>query len=467
LHLTRDGGDNWADISPPHRGEAMINAIELSPHTEGTAYLAVTGYKLNDFKPYIYKTTNHGSSWKRIDRGLPDAAFVRVVREDPSVKGLLYAGTEKGMFVSYDDGRDWQSLDLNLPAVPITDLRAREDSIAVATQGRAFWVLDDVWVLREAANELAEKSLHLFTPPTWAMGKAGVRTAKFEGSNPSTDVPLYYFVRDEVDEDAELRIEIFDASGNLVRSMSSQEGDQERCEKGNEDPRRPIKHKYAPHKQGLNKWGWNMQSEDVPCISDYLLHGGYDGPTVASGTYTARVTIGDTSSDATFTVTKDRRSSASDAEIAEWVKTLDDVKQTLSDSLQTLDDARRAREQIKALMADHDDTDLHERGRKAIAAINDWEGLITQLKHETYEDEDAWRTMFDGQLRYLLDVIDFSGAPITGGMRLRLADLMAEWQELETGMKAIVDDHIEPINQWARDRREPHVVRPLGPGTAQ
>ncbi|MEM6641321.1 MAG: glycosyl hydrolase, partial [Pseudomonadota bacterium] len=114
MHITRDGGENWEDISPPHRGDAMINAIELSPHAEGTAYVAVTGYKLNDFKPYIYKTTNHGARWRRIDAGLPKRAFVRVVREDPVLRGLLYAGTEKGMFVSFDDGNNWQSLDLNL-----------------------------------------------------------------------------------------------------------------------------------------------------------------------------------------------------------------------------------------------------------------------------------------------------------------------------------------------------------------
>ncbi|MGB5346774.1 MAG: hypothetical protein WBN23_11465, partial [Woeseia sp.] len=127
IHITRDGGKNWSNISPPHRGEAMVNAIDLSPHAEGTAYAALTGFKLNDFKPYIYKTTNHGRTWGRIDDGIPNTAFVRVVREDPIKKGLLYAGTEKGMFVSYNDGADWQPLDLNLPAVPITDLRARAD----------------------------------------------------------------------------------------------------------------------------------------------------------------------------------------------------------------------------------------------------------------------------------------------------------------------------------------------------
>ena len=292
------------------------------------------------------------------------------------------------------------------------------------------------------------------------MGRAGGRTGNFEGSNPSANVPLYYFVRDEVDEDAELLIEILDASGAVVRAMSNEESDQERCEKANEDPRRPIKHKYAPLKQGLNKWGWNMRSDDVPCIAKYLLHGGYDGPTVAPGDYRARVTLGEFSSEVPISVARDKRATASDAEIADWAQTLGNVKQMLADSLRMLDDARRAREQIRELVADHDDAALETMGNSAAKAIDEWEALLTQLKHETYEDEDAWMTMFDGQLRYLLDVIDFSGAPVTGGMRTRLDDLSAEWRSLEAAMQAIVSDHIEPINQWARERDEPHVVRP-------
>ena len=460
VHITRDAGENWTDISPPHRGEAMINAIDLSPHAEGTAYLAVTGYKLNDFKPYIYKTTTHGDKWQRIDRGLPDGAFVRVVREDPLVQGLLYAGTEKGLFVSFNDGGDWQSLQLNLPIVPVTDLRAREDGLAVATQGRAFWVLDDLWALRQASSAHADKALHLYTPPTWAMNKPWSRPDDFEGANPSPNVPLYYFIRDEVDEELELTIEILAADGVVVRTMRSVESGQERCEKSNEEPRQPIKHEYVPVKQGFNRWGWNLKSEDVPCIENYLLHQGFNGPSVGPGEYTARLTLGALTTQASFTVTKDPRSFASDEELADWVQTLADVKAMLAQALRTLDDARRARTQIARLMAEHDEDALRRLGESAIAGIDAWEEKITQLKHETYEDEDAWATMFDGQVRYLMDTIDRSGAPVTDGMRIRQRDLADQWVELKAELDGITREFIEPINQWAHERREPHVTRP-------
>ncbi|MEM6638440.1 MAG: hypothetical protein AAF610_00920, partial [Pseudomonadota bacterium] len=329
-------------------------------------------------------------------------------------------------------------------------------------QGRAFWVLDDLWVLRQAANAPADNGLHLYTPPRWSMGKPGGRGRTFEGKNPSPHVPLYYVIRDEVDDDATLKIDILDAGGAVVRTMASREGDQERCEKGNEEPRQPIKHKYAPTKKGFNKWHWNMKSEDVPCIENILIHAGFNGPSVAPGDYTARLTLGDLTSEVSFRVAQDPRSSASPDEISDWANTLATVKAMLSDALQALDQARQARDQITALISEHDDTQLRALAENAVSGIDVWEKKITQLKHETYEDEDAWATMFDGQVRYLMETIDRSGAPITGGMRTRLADLTQQWVELQQELRNITANYIVPINDWAYTRQEPYVVHPGG-----
>ncbi len=460
IHITTNGGRSWDNISPPHRGEAMVNAIDLSPHAEGTAYAALTGFKLNDFQPYIYKTTNSGRSWSRIDKGIPDGAFVRVVREDPVTKGLLYAGTEKGMFVSYNDGGSWQSLDLNLPAVPITDLRAREDGLVVATQGRAFWVLDDLFVLRQAKDNLANKAVHIYAPPVNAMGKARSRPGKNEGANPSPDVPLYYYIKDELAEDAELKIEILDSSGAIVRTMHGQETDQDRCKIGNMDPRRPFELKYAKKDEGLNKWGWDMTADEVKCVDDLVLQAGYGGPSVAPGKYTARITVGGASDSTPFEIVKDPRSFATDAQIGEWASTTKRLKGTLDQVLVSLDTARKARSQIEFLMDSHDDAQLHELGEAAIADIGAWEALITQLKFETYEDEDAWATMLDGQLRYLLDVVDESGAPVTNGAKTRSTDLGNQWRQRQLELNDITENFINPINRWAGGMELGHVVQP-------
>jgi photosystem II stability/assembly factor-like uncharacterized protein len=468
VHVTRDGGQNWQNVSPPHKGaqggpygaEAYINAIEISPHDPATVYLAVQGHKLNDFSPYIYKSTDYGQRWKRIDAGLPKDSFVRVVREDPAQQGLLYAGTEAGMFVSYNDGGAWQQLQLNLPPVPVTDLKIRQDTLVAATQGRGFWVLDDLFVVRQGGAGFDGDALHLFAPDTAAMIRGeGWGAGDFEGSNPPRGVSLYYFV-DEKTEDP-LQIEILDAEGGVVRTYSSEETDFERCLKANEDPRRPLKLEYPPKEPGLNKWVWDLHRDGVQCIEDVALFAGFGGATVPPGDYRARVSIGGESAEAGFTVVPDPRVTASPTEISDWSATLDETASLLDEILQRLGEARKARTQLESLMTEHpDDAGLQQAGKAAVEAITAWDHRINQRLHQTYEDEDAWETMLAGQVRYLLDVIDATGAPVTGGQRERLADLQAEWGQRRSELQAIRTDHLEPINARARDQGIRHVSLP-------
>jgi photosystem II stability/assembly factor-like uncharacterized protein len=466
VHVTRDGGKNWVNVSPPHKGkysnEAYINAIEISPHDRGTAYLAVAGFKLNDFSPYIYKTTDYGKRWQRIDQGLPEDTFVRVVREDPARKGLLYAGTEAGMFVSFNDGGDWQSLKLNLPPVPITDLALRHDRLVAATQGRGFWILDDLFVVREAANGAGGDELHLFGPGTVSMVRDhGWSFEEFEGSNPERGVPLYYLLEEESEEP--LKIEIFDATGRLVRSYSSEETDFDRCRVANMDLRSPFELEFPAKEKGLNKWMWDLRRDGVHCIEDISLFAGFGGPTVPPGEYKARVSAGANSADASFTLVPDPRWTATPAQVQDWSNRLDETADLLDEILRRLGDVRKARGQIETLMADYpNDDDLQRAGQDAVDAITAWDHEINQPLHETYEDEDAWETMLAGQVRYLLDVIDSTGAPVTGGQLERLADLQAEWSQRRNQLAAIKEQHLAPLNAWARERGVEHVATPGG-----
>jgi photosystem II stability/assembly factor-like uncharacterized protein len=463
VHVTRDGGKNWLNVSPPHKGkysdEAYINAIEISPHAPGTVYLAVTGFKLNDFSPYFYKTTDYGKFWKRIDEGLPRDTFVRVVREDPAHKGVLYAGTEAGMFVSYNDGADWQSLQLNLPPVPITDLALRHDKLVAATQGRAFWVLDDLFVVRQAAKAGGD-GLKLFEPGTVTMtSREGWGVGNFEGSNPERGVPLYYVLDEESDEP--LAIEIFDAAGVRIRHYSSEETDFDRCLLANMDMRRPFELEYPPKKKGLNKWMWDFRRDGVHCIEDVKIFAGFGGATVPPGKYRAQVTRDGRSAEAMFEIVPDPRLTATPEQIQEWSDRLEATAALLDEILQRLGEARKAGGQVEALMADYpNDADLQQAGQAAVDAITAWDHLLNQPLHETYEDEDAWETMLAGQVRYLLDVIDGTGAPITGGQLERLADLQAEWQQRQGELQAITEQHLAPLNSWARDRGVEHVSIP-------
>jgi len=461
VHITRGGGANWADVSPKHPGEAMINSIEISPHDKATAYLAVTGYKLNDFRPYIYKTTDYGQHWKRIDEGLPQDAFVRVVREDPAHQGLLYAGTELGMFVSYNDGNDWHSLKLNMPPVPITDLSIRQDRLVAATQGRAFWVLDDLFVVRESAGGLNGEPLYVYQPGTVSMVRSGGTAGDFEGANPEWGVPVYYHLVNPIDADSAespLTIEILDPEGRLVRSYASEERDFERCRLANMDPARPFELEYPSTRKGLNSWSWDFRRNGIYCIEDLALFAGFNGPLVAPGEYTVRVSFNGTAQTVPVKLTMDPRITASEEEIAAWSGHLEEVAALLNEVLISLDSVRTARKQIEALMADYPEhTDLQLAGTETGKQIEAWDAEINQVLHQTYDDEDAWESKLAGQLRFLLDAIDKTGAPVTEGSLLRLADLKAEWQIRKAELQNIRNNHIDPINDWAREHGIPHV----------
>lgn len=457
VHLSRDGGASWDDVSPPHRSEAMINAIEISPHDPGTVYLAVAGYKLNDFRPYIYRTRDHGRSWKRIDDGLPGDTFVRVVREDPERRGLLYAGTEAGMFVSFDDGEAWQPLRLNMPPVPITDLSVRQGSLVAATQGRGFWVLDDLFVVHAAAGEPASNVPRIYARETTVdLRGRGWSSEEFEASNPDSGVPLYYRLGE--DFEGPVTIEIFDDAGSLVRSYSSEESERDRCLAHNTDARTAFEASYPPAAPGLNKWNWDTRREGFTCVKDMTLFAGFDGPHMPPGAYRARLTAAGETSETAFRLEADPRRTASVEDIREWTARLEETSALLRDAMDSLARLRKARGQIETLMDRYPDRgDLQQAGRAALAAIEAWDHELIQPLHETYEDEDAWETRLAGQIRYLLDVIDYTGAPVTGGALLRLADLNAQWAGLAARRDAIVSEHIEPINEWAAGSRVPHV----------
>ena len=465
IHVTRNDGAIWDDVTPGDLRGAMVNAIDVSPHDPGTAYVAVAGYKMNDFRPYIYKLTDYGRRSKRIDRDLPDDNFIRVVREDPERQGLLFAGGEVGLYVSFDDGDHWQSLDLNLPPVPITDLAIRHNDLIAATQGRAFWVLDDLSVLRQAQNDMTDKSLHVFAPAATEMIKGGSTRVKPEdrippeGKNPPRGVVLNYHIRDE--HEGPLTIEITDSVGNIVRSYSSEEGNFERCINANMDQRLPFEVEYPPKEQGANKWVWDMRRNGLHCIDDIRLFEGFAGAYATPGGYEARISIGDAEDTMTFTLVADRRVEAGSRDFEEFDARIDEITALMNGLLDGLAAIRKSRAQIKALMTDFPDADaLQGSGGRAIERLTAWEEKVLQVEFETYEDEDNLPGKLVKQVRHLLDVIDDAGPPIASGALERLGDLNAAWTILQAELREISTSDIAAVNNWARTNSIPHISQP-------
>jgi hypothetical protein len=318
-------------------------------------------------------------------------------------------------------------------------------------------MLDDLFMVRTAATELGEQPLQLFAAEkTVNLVRRGWRSEDFEADNPDSGVALYYYL--EKDQEDPLTIEILDADGKTVRVYSSEEGEFERCLKHNEDPRSPFEPEYPSTDAGLNKWNWDTRREGFHCVKDMTLFAGLEGAHVPPGQYTARITAGTDSQEVTFTLEMDPRYAATPEQIRAWAARLDETSALLGDVLTTLGDLRKSRVEVAALMADYpQDAKLQAAGQKALEAIDAWDHQVIQPLHETVEDEDAWETMLAGQIRFVLDVIDNTGAPVAEGTLLRLADLTSEWAALQTQKGKIQSDYIDPINAWAREQGVPHV----------
>ncbi len=290
VHLSRDGGRTWDDVTPkgmPAWGQ--VNMIEPSAHDAGRAFLAVTRYRQDDFKPYLYRTDDYGATWKLLTdggNGIPDGHFTRVVREDPVRKGLLYAGTEFGIYVSLDDGRHWDPFQLELPVTPITDLAVKNGDLVVATQGRGFWILDDLTPLREADTPAPSEPIHLFTPRDTVRfgGGGGFGGDAAAGKNPPGGVMIYYTLPKAPGKDDEVKLEILDDAGRVLRTLSSTK----------EEPHAPnpfarfmppgaIKPRTLPAEEGLNRYVWDFRLPDAEMAEDTVLWGTGEGPEVPRG----------------------------------------------------------------------------------------------------------------------------------------------------------------------------------------
>jgi len=337
----------------------------------------------------------------------------------------------------------------------------RHGDLVAATQGRGFWVLDDLSVIRQASDELAGKTLHLFTPEPTAMIRGGRSAGANEGSNPPRGAVLSYYIADE--QDGPLRIEISDSGGNVVRTYTSEEGDFERCILGNMDQRIPFEVEYPTVEQGMNQWTWDMRFNGLNCIDDVKLFAGFGGTSVTPGNYRVRVSVGDAQSSAELTLLPDPRSDASPEDYEFLAGKRREVTDLLNELLDALAAVRKARDQTVALLAEFPDADeLQSAGTSAVERLTAWENSVTQTQYGTYEDEDSMPPMLDVHIRHVLDVIDRAGAPVSAGSLQRLADLEGQWRSQKAALAAIDVSDIAAINAWARSNSVLHVTPPGG-----
>ncbi|HEX2716144.1 MAG TPA: glycosyl hydrolase, partial [Gemmatimonadaceae bacterium] len=391
VQLTRDAGVTWKNVTPRDMAQwTRVSVVEASPHAAGTAYVAANRYQLGDFRPYIWKTTDFGQSWTRADAGIAADEFVRVVREDPERKGMLYAGTERGVWFSRDDGASWQKLQLNLPPVPVHDLAVKEGDLVAGTHGRSFWILDDLSVLRQADASIAGKAAHLYEPrdvwrvswggaPGGGGGAGGGNVTRPRGANPQSGAVVWYNLREG---GKEVVLDFMDARGNVIRSFTSRQdslvaadslradarrraqidsirsagGDttkalERRGEETSPDegPRRAPPPPRVANKKGLNSFVWNLRYPEASSFDDMIMWaGGTQGPVALPGVYQVRLSVdGQRVATDSFRVRKDPRTKATPADLREQFALLLKIRDRVSEANDAVKQIRSVKQQLE------------------------------------------------------------------------------------------------------------------------
>ena len=456
IHITRDGGTNWKNVTPRGMDEGMVNAIEISPHNPGTAYVAFTKYKFGDLSPYIYKTTNYGSTWTQKSKGILDDAFVRVVREDPAQKDLLYAGTETGLYLSMNGGKLWTSFQLNLPTVPITDLTIRNNDLIASTQGRAFWILDDLTPLHQYNKTLKKKDFHLFSPRVAYRTSGGSSESKTMGQNPPSGAIIIYHIANEFDKDSTLTLEILNQSETVIRTITNKSGQSAKTFGA------PYSGEKIPAKQGINRYIWNLRVDDLVMVPDISFYGSYAGYRVGPGDYKIRLTIGETSMEQPLTVQHDPRMDIRVRDTQAHQKLMSDIYIKINDLHTAIVKARSIRSQIKKMnnrikeMGNMEE--LISTGKLAIKAIDNWEGQVVQTEMKTFQDVVNFINRLNAHMINLLETIDSADPPLTQGQRNRYGDLSEEWHKHKKKLDSIINNEVTEFNRLYKKEGLPAVI---------
>jgi len=410
VHITRDGGANWENVTPADLPEwTQINSIEIDPFNKGGLYLAGTRYKLDDFQPYLYKTEDYGKTWKKIVKGIPADHFTRVVRADPKRQGLLYSGTETGLYASFNDGANWQPFQLNLPIVPITDLAVKNDDLVVATQGRSFWVLDDLTPLHQMQPGTAAAAALYRPRPTYRMGGGRFRRGSGNaGENLQSGVIVNFHLAEWGEDKA--------AETGDEAPAKAENGEGEDAEAGDKAKKKPEKtvvkltfkeadgtviktyssdakergEKLEPSK-GFNRFYWNMRYPNAEDFKGMIMwSGGVGGPRAVPGTYQVELSVGDWSHTEPFEILKDPRSQATQADLQAQFDYLISVRDKLSETHKAIQRIRKVRAQvdraIEPMKGKEDHKAVVEAAKELKKKMTEVEEALYQTKNRSRQD---------------------------------------------------------------------------------
>ena len=452
VHLTQDGGKTWNNITPKNLKETIINAIDVSPHNKGTVYIATTRYKFNDKTPGLYKSTNYGKTWKEISGNIPYGAYTRVIREDNVRKDLLFAGTELGIYISFNGGKEWEKFNLNMPSLAVTDLMIKHDDLIIATQGRSFWILDDMGLIRQydGSNETA-----LFKPENLIKGnwysqlnsnnKGFDGTSSHSGVNPANGIVVYYNInKDDVDKD--IRIQIRDEKDHLIREISNDINKNFISYNGG-----PSKEPVLSNNIGLNRFVWNTRHTSLPGLPYAYIEGGFGGHKAIPGKYKVNLMIGNKNFSSDFEIKSNPNYKITREEYSEFDKHASHMESQFTEMADYVNKNKDLLDRLSIVLKRIDDRDLIRKGRGLYKKMKDWDEKMMQRKSLAYDDVENFPNKFIADYLFILDEMKGDIPIVTNGVINSMKRLDEKWMSLKDEIVQILNQDLKSYNKelWA------------------
>ena len=432
VHVTRNGGESWENVTPKGMPEwMMINSIEPSVYDSGTCYIAGTKYKTGDFAPYLYKTTDYGKTWTKITNGINSEHFTRVLREDPKQKGLLYTGTETGMYISFNDGKNWKPFQLNLPIVPITDLTIKENSLIVATQGRSLWMIDDLTVIHQLYSNNTSDNV-LFKPKeTYRMRGGSRKESKTEGTNHPNGVITYFNLKDYNEKD-EVSLTYFDTKGDTIKTFSTKHKKKDKLEV----------------KKGANQFVWNMTYDGAERLEGMILWwASLTGPRAIPGDYSVSLNVNGESNSQSFKVLVDPRSESSLLEMQTQFNFIKDVNTSMDKAHKSIKKIRNINKQLSAFESQYKDVkELVEKAKVLKEQFSEIEKALYQTKNRSGQDPLNFPIRLTNKLGHLNALVSMGDFPPTAQDIAVKNELTKQIDEQLSTFNNLIDSEIKAFN---------------------
>lgn len=429
IHLTKDGGKTWTNVTPKNMPEwMMINSIDPSPFDPGTCYVAGTKYKTGDFKPYLYRTENYGMTWELITNNIKNENFTRVLRADPARKGLLYAGTESGLYISFDDGNSWKPFQQNLPIVPITDLTIKDNSLIVATQGRSIWMLDDLTVLHQLPN--SDKNPYLFKPkPTYRLRGSGGESSLTMGTNKPNGVEIHFYIPSYNKGSDKVELSFHDEKGNEIRKFSTSDDDNK-----------------LEVKDGGNVFVWDYKYPGAENFDGMVMwSASLNGAKAVPGTYQVRLSVNNFEFENSFKILKSPTSESTVDQMREQFNFVNQINKTLSKAHQSIKKIRKTKLKLNDFLTTFSDNkdaeNIIKKANFLIDSLSTVENALYQTKNESRQDPLNFPIKLTNKLGHIADLVTMNDFPPTDQDKKLMTELSEKIdKEIEIFNKLMTND---------------------------